>query len=304
MSKIDCHIHSCFSDDGQYYPDEIIQMAKEANMKVISIADHDTTEAYAHFDYQNIEGLEVVTGVELDCVIDKINLHVLGFGIDPQDEAFVQISQNIIKQEKNVGKKRIELVKQLGICLDEEWIIKAAKGKTITGELIAEAALMDERNADNPLLAPYRAHGSRSDNPLVNFYWDICAPTKPAYVPVEFISLKEAVNIIHQSGGIAVLAHPGNNIHEDEALLDKIIQEGVEGIEVYSSYHNASQIEFYHQKALDYRCLITCGSDFHGKIKPAIKIGNAKPKESDEALIDALKKAIEKRKQLISGSTR
>lgn len=294
MSKLDYHIHSCFSDDGQYTPDQIIQMAKEANMRMISIADHDTAEAYAHFDYQNIEGLEVVTGIELDCIIDGINLHVLGYGINPLDEAFAQVSKNIADQEKTAGKKRIELVKKLGIELDEEWIIQQANGKTITGELIGEAALNNEKNEHLPILEPYRKNGSRSDNPLVNFYWDICAPTKPAYVPIEFISLDEAVKMIHQSGGIAVLAHPGNNIHEDEDLLDQIMQAGVDGIEVYSSYHQAHQIEFYHQKALDYDCLITCGSDFHGKIKPTIKIGNAVCKESDDELLQAFKKALKK----------
>lgn len=51
MSKIDLHIHSGFSDDGQYHPNEIVEMAKKADMKVISIADHNTSEAYLHFDY-------------------------------------------------------------------------------------------------------------------------------------------------------------------------------------------------------------------------------------------------------------
>lgn len=225
-------------------------------------------------------------------MIDVVNLHVLGYGINPKDTAFFEISKSIAEQEKIAGTKRLELVKGLGIALDEDWIYKEAKGKTITGELIAEAALNNVENENHPLLFPYRKGKERSDNPLVNFYWDFCAPKKAAYVPIELISLKEAVDIIHQSHGIAVLAHPGNNIHEDEVLLDKIIKTGVEGIEVYSSYHTPQQISFYHQKAMEYSCLITCGSDFHGKIKPMIKIGNAVCKESDDELINNLMNSL------------
>ena len=143
----------------------------------------------------------------------------------------------------------------------------------ITGEIIAEVALQDERN--HPLMKEYLPGGSRSDNPFVNFYWDYCAQSKPAYVPIHYISLKEAVDMIHAAGGIAVLAHPGNNTKENLSLIDAIFAYDVKGMEVYSSYHSPEQIAFYKDYAEQHYLMITMGSDFHGKTKPSIALGGS-----------------------------
>jgi hypothetical protein len=139
--------------------------------------------------------------------------------------------------------------------------------------MIAEAALANPKNNSNPLLIPYRKGEARSDNPFVNFYWDYCAQGKPAYVPIHYISLADAVKLIRQAGGIPVLAHPGNNICEDEELLHAILQEGVDGIEAFSSYHSLEQTDFYLGKAAEFGVAVSCGSDFHGKTKPQIRVG-------------------------------
>ncbi len=144
----------------------------------------------------------------------------------------------------------------------------------ITGEMIAEAALNDNRNKNNPLMSEFYPGGSRSDNPYVNFYWDYCSMGKPAYVPMKFITLQEAVDIIKKSSGLPVLAHPGNNIGTDKTLFQGIINTGVLGVEVYSSYHDAETTLFYENQARDNKLITTVGSDFHGKTKPSIKLGS------------------------------
>ncbi len=293
MSKIDNHIHSAFSDDGQFSPSRIFEMAKEKGMKMISIADHNSVEAYLGEPFAD-RSVEVIPAIELDCTIEGVNLHVLGFGIDPRYPEFEEIRKDIVAQEQVASIKRMKLVEELGIVVDVEKIMETAPNGVVAGELIAEVSLEDPRNIDNEILKPYRAGNNRSDNPFVNFYWDYCAQGKPCYVDVRFITLGKAVEVIHAANGVAVLAHPGNNIHEDETLLYKIIKTGVQGIEVYSSYHSDKQIEFYHQKAKEYNCLITCGSDYHGKNKPSIQIGDPKPFETDEELIEMMHRAIKK----------
>ena len=94
------------------------------------------------------------------------------------------------------------------------------KGGIVTGEMIAEAALVQD--PENPPFSP-PAGGARSDNPYVNIYWDFFSQGKPGYVPVAFQSLEGAVALVRSAGGLPVLAHPGNNIHEGTALLHGIV---------------------------------------------------------------------------------
>lgn len=283
MSKIDMHVHSNCSNDADFDPEVLINMAKENNVQVFSIADHNSVKAYHRFNYLNVKDLKIIPAIELDCTIDNTNLHVLGYNIDVFDPIFEKISNDIDNQEIEASQYRLAKIRELGIIVNEDKINKLAINGIISGEMIAEVALNDPLNQDNELLKPYREKGSRADNPYVNFYWDYCAQNKIAYAKVNFNSLQETVDIIHKTNGIAILAHPGNNIHEDEELLAKIMNSGVDGIEVYSSYHNDEKIAFYLQKAKEYQCLITCGSDFHGKNKPKITIGCVKV--ADEEII-------------------
>lgn len=94
--------------------------------------------------------------------------------------------------------------------------------------------------------------------------------------------MTEAIDIIHQNHGIAVLAHPGMNLKGRESMLPRILALGMDGIEAYSSYHTREQSEYYHQKASEAKKYITCGSDFHGKTKPSICLGGfSHPSELD-----------------------
>ncbi|MCS4480967.1 hypothetical protein JQ038_05535 [Clostridium botulinum] len=163
----------------------------------------------------------------------------------------------------------MKLIRELGIYFSDEVITSLSRNGIVNGEMIAEAAMKFDKNHVNPLLIPYYENGSRSDNPYVNFYWDYCAQGKPAYVEIKFMDLQEAIKIIEESGGIPVLAHPGNNVKENMDLLESIISCGIMGIEVYSSYHSKEQVAFYREFALRHKLLLTCGSDFHGKLSPA-----------------------------------
>ncbi|MDO5565014.1 MAG: phosphatase, partial [Planctomycetia bacterium] len=113
----------------------------------------------------------------------------------------------------------------------------------------------------------------RSDNPFVNFYWDYFAQGKTCYAPMNFPDLAQTIQVIHSCGGKAVLAHPGNNLKNRFELLDEIVPLGLDGIEVFCSYHDRNTIEYFLRKAKEYSLLFTCGSDYHGKTKPAVRLG-------------------------------
>lgn len=283
MSKIDLHMHSCFSDDGEFTPEEIIDRAIKNNVEIISISDHNSVRAVDRaLSYSKNKNIKVIPGIEIDCTFNKRNLHLLGYNIDYKSKDFYNIEEDIINQEKRASKEKIRLIKEYtGLNILEDEVIKRSSNGVVTGELIAEILLEDSENRKSLILKPYLEGGNRSDMPYVNFYWDYFAQGKPAYVPIKFISLKEAIGLIHKNGGKSVIAHPGNNLKDNLNLIDNLIKEGIEGIEVFSSYHTKEQIEYFYTKAIKNNMIITCGSDFHGKTKPNIEIGKFKFEPKD-----------------------
>ena len=286
-------MHSFYSDDGEYEPKILVDLCLNKQIRYFSIADHNCVKAIAETkDYCKDKQIEIIPAVELDCTINSINLHVLGYGIDYHSQIFNEIEENIVKQEQTASKKRMELVRKLGIDFSDDVIEILSRNGVVTGEMIAEAAMQFDKDHVNLLLKPYYKNGSRSDNPYVNFYWDFCSQGKPAYAEVNFISLPKAIKVIEENGGTPVLAHPGNNLKENSVLLETIIACGIKGIEVYSSYHSEKQVSFYKEFALKHKLLLTCGSDFHGKTKPSIYIGSSNCENNEEDIIFALTRSF------------
>ena len=291
--KMDLHLHTNHSSDGEFSVAQLIKKVKAAKLRVFAIADHNSTEGVKEYlTHFKDEQLMIITAIEIDCVFNDTHLHVLGYGIDPYFEGFDQLRARYFKQDLDNSALLLKKVRDLGIVVDEKQVQAISFHGVINAEMIAEVALADARNANHALLKPFRKGGTRSDNPYVNFYWDVCAPGKPAHVPGVYFTLKAAVDLIHAAGGIAILAHPGNNVHEDESLLKSIIDHNVIGLETYSSYHSQAQVDFYHKFAKSQDLIQTIGSDFHGKTKPAIKIGQCQSYEGDAVLFSDLIRAI------------
>ena len=288
--KIDLHMHSNHSLDGDFSVQSLAKQCDEAGLNVVALADHNTTKGVLDFTEEARKyDMKVISAVEIDCVYEQTNLHVLAYNIDPKNETFNKLGENIIRQEQEIAEKRIKLIQDLGIYINREKLDAITINGVVTGEMIAEASLYEVENEGNELLAPFLDGGSQSDNPFVNFYWEFCGQGKVAYIETTVPSLDEILLLIKESNGVSVLAHPGHNVFEDEKLLDGIMESGVRGIEVYSSYHTEAQKDFYHDYALKHDYLITAGSDYHGKIKPSIHLGKLEiPQEYIDAMINEL----------------
>lgn len=286
-SYIDLHMHSMYSDDGEYTPTQLVDMCHEAGVKIMAIADHNwvkaNEEAKKHADEL---GMTYIPAIEIDCTYKGVNLHVLGYGIDNQ-EVFNQLGEDIEKQEIACGMKKLELTNALGFDLKKEQLDALSTNGVYTGEMFGEALLNDSRYDDHELLKPYRQGGERSDNPYVNFYWDYYAQGKPCYTEIHFPTLEETIQLIHQHGGVALLAHPGNNLKGQFELFDEMVTLGLDGVECFSSYHTTETNEYFYNKAKELNVLYTCGSDFHGKTKPSIHLGEngcLNPQEMEDCL--------------------
>ena len=273
---IDLHMHSIFSDDGEFAPAELVRQCKVAGVKVMSITDHNSVKANAEAKVEAEKvGIHYITGIEIDCVYKGVNLHLLGYGIDENAAIFVEIEENVREQEVKASLERLPLTRNLGFEIAESELNAIAdinKREVWTGEVFAEVLLAKEEYLDHELLLPYREGGSRSDNPYVNFYWDFYAQGKTCYGEVVFPDLREAIDMIHVNGGKAVLAHPGKNLEWRFEFFDEMIPLGLDGVEAFCSYHSEETAKYFLERAKENDIFFTCGSDYHGKTKPSVEL--------------------------------
>lgn len=277
---IDLHMHSRYSDDGEYTPAELAARCAAEGIAVMSVTDHNCIQANLEAQEAAQEnGIGYIPGIEIDCTFHGVNFHVLGYGIDYESEDFRRIEQNIRQQSFQASKDMLEKTQALGFPVTKEDMQDIAKDHywkdAWTGEMFAEVLLNKPELQEHPMLKPYRPGGLRSDNPYVNFYWDYYSQGKPCYVKIDYPPMEDIIDVIHRNQGIAVLAHPGVNLKAKEELLEEILELAIDGIEAFSSYHTPEQAEYYYRKAAEKQLLVTCGSDFHGKTKPAIQLGKA-----------------------------
>jgi 3',5'-nucleoside bisphosphate phosphatase len=270
---IDLHLHSIASDDGEFKPQEIINQALANHMTAIAIADHNTVAAISLAMQTKSPDLKLIPAIEIDCQYDNQHFHLLGYHINYKDPAYEQLTKHIHQLEQQASSQRIKNICALtGLSLDVTALEQSANNGIITGELIAQHLLTHPNNLGSPILEPYIS-GIRSTRPLVNFYWDFFAPGQPAHVPIAFPNLTTMVELIHHTGGKAIIAHPSINVKHNEALLNALVACGIDGLEVLSSYHQAIDIDYYYQYAYQHNLYMTCGSDFHGYTKPDIQLG-------------------------------
>ncbi|POP45587.1 PHP domain-containing protein [Superficieibacter electus] len=278
MQNIDLHVHSSWSDDADYSVSNLIKIAKTEQVSVLSVTDHNSSssvEEAIYWGHQN--NIHVLPGIEIDCSFGNNNYHLLGYGYRRHSSDFTDIEHNFNQLQQAATPIKLEKLKALGFFLNEEHLFSLAGDRVPQEEEMAELILEDERNAGHSLLVPYRKGNARGDMPLINFFWDFFGKGKPCHVEIAFPPLQEMVEVIRSNGGIPVIAHIGANVksgHTD--VISEMIKVGVMGVEVFSSYHdNDLRQQLYHY-AQDRALLMTCGSDFHGKNKPKIRMGSCK----------------------------
>lgn len=283
MNHIDLHMHSMYSLDGEKKVEELLQIAKDSQIHTISIADHNSTKAYT--DLKNIENneIQVIPAIEVDCTFHGKDFHILGYFIDPFHPVWEKIETRVSNMEKESGLKRLEIIQnKMGIKIDMDHLKQLRPNGVYEAESVCEVALSMPENDENPYLKEFRPGKKHGISPYVDFFWEYCAKGKMAYSPMEFMPMEEIIAIFRSQNAIISLAHPGNNVKEDDKLLEDIIALGIDGLEVYSSYHSKEQIEYYKLKADKHHLISTAGSDFHGKTKPHIHMGDCQMSLEDE----------------------
>lgn len=274
MNRTDLHIHSIFSNDGELRVQELIEKCLKNKVSILAITDHNSVLAIneALPICLNV-GLDLISGIEIDCSYKGIDLHLLGYKIDWRSNDFVDLQKSIHRKVLDSFPEMIQNLEKVGIPVEAEEVLEKANGQLPCGELIAEVLLTNPVYLSNQRLLPYLRGGERGDMPYINFYHDFFAQGKPAYVKINYMDFRDAIDLVISNGGIPIIAHPGLNLKGKEYLVNELLEIGAEGLEVFNNYHSANQIEYFADLAIQKSILMTCGSDFHGKNKPLIDIG-------------------------------
>jgi len=269
---IDLHIHTNASSDGQHSPREIFALARIKSLRAIAFADHNSIANVAEgFRLAAEYGIEFISCLELNTFHNDLDLHLLAFFLDPYSQDLKNWLEDIHLKKQEQAEKRLEKLNELGFVFNWQDLQKFSEGRIPTGMSFLQAILSRKENLSDLRLKPY-IDGQRSNSPYVNFYRDYLRGGKPAFVQMEDIYTIDAIRKIKDLGGVSILAHPSDTGEEN---LRQLVENGLEGLEVYSPYHNAQEQEAFMAFVAKYGLLATAGSDFHGKkIKPDVELGD------------------------------
>jgi predicted metal-dependent phosphoesterase TrpH len=279
---VDLHCHSTASD-GTLPPAEVVRLAKQSGLSGLALTDHDTiggVEAAAEEAAR--VGLDFLAGIEISCEYPPPGtMHILGYGVDPTSATLRDLTRRLLEGRDNRNPRIIQKLNELGVSItmrevEEEAKATAADGKKPIGRPHIAAVLLRKGYVSSIKQAfdKYLAQGGA------------------AYFDKERLTMREAMDLIRQSGGMPVLAHPVQLRTQNDAQLERVVKDlvdlGLVGLEVIHSDHDQRMVDQYTRLATTHGLLKTGGSDFHGTNKKDIALGLANGRRIPREFLDRL----------------
>jgi predicted metal-dependent phosphoesterase TrpH len=275
--RIDLHTHSSVSD-GTDTPAELVVKAREAGLDVVALTDHDT---FAGLDEAALAaerlGVEVVRGMELSCTRQGNSVHLLAYGADP---AALGLAEEMAKvRGGRMGRLAgvLRRLAELGVPVTEEQVLAEVGNSPSVGRPhIADAMV--------------RAGHVRDRTEAFDRF---LADGGPAHVARYAIDVERGIDLVHQAGGVAVIAHPWGRGREAtlpaEFLSALTAEHGLDGIEVDHHDHDAETRARLRLLADELGLLATGSSDYHGTGKINHDLGSI---TTDPAVYAALRERL------------
>jgi len=260
----DLHLHTTASDGTQGIS-ELVARAKELGLSTIAITDHDTIATKLTDRVAEIDGLEVITGVEIKALFDGVPGELLGYFVEPELPALQELFSFMQQSRVERMARMVALCrKHVGVDITADEVSKMAAGSIGRPHL---AQLLVEKEVVPSIREVF--------NRLI-------ARGKPCYVPLAKPHFREVIQAVHDAGGITAIAHPCLMRVEDwDDFLRTARIEGVDAIEVFYPYEIASaglRISEGELTALaeKHGFLLTGGSDDHGPASDKETLGKVK----------------------------
>jgi predicted metal-dependent phosphoesterase TrpH len=268
--RCDLHMHSTVSD-GSLPVEQLIPAVHASGVGVFALTDHDSVDGLpAARELARSLGLELINGVELSTRHDALELHILGYGFDPEHPLLVE---KLIQQKAARHGRLPALVQRLnnlGVAISVEDVYRAA-GDSNPGRPHVARALVQ------------LGHVRDTDEAFRRYLGDAAPANVRKLVP----SPAEAIGWIHAAGGKAVWAHPlARPIQRQggfEALVRELALSGLDGLEEVHPAQDLGARRRIRQLARELGLKLTGGSDFHGEATPGVSIGSGRGRDSVDA---------------------
>lgn len=243
----DLHVHSSYSD-GTMKPAELVAQACSKRLSGMALTDHDTIagirEGLVEAERRK---LLFIPGVELTTDWGEAEVHILGYNFQLDNPRLNRKLDAVLEARNDRARQILKKLNLHRIPLSWEKV----KAQT-TSNFVGRAHIFKALQASGQIRPEHRR----------NAFEYYLGKNGIAFVPHQEIDTLEAIEIINESGGIPVLAHPGRM--GDDGLIERLVDAGLKGIEVYYPSHTPELVEYYLDLCRRFQLIITGGSDYHG----------------------------------------
>jgi 3',5'-nucleoside bisphosphate phosphatase len=273
--RIDLHTHSLYSD-GTDTPSALVDRARQVGLDVVALTDHDTFDGVDEAASRGEQtGVRVVSGMELSCSRVGQSVHLLAYGADPASPGLA--TEMVKVRGGRMGRLAgvLERLAQLGVPVTEEQVLdEVGQSPSVGRPHIADAMVK-------------AGHVANRTEAFERFLAD----GGPAHVPRYAIAVERGIDLVHQAGGVAVIAHPWgrgrDHILPPEVLRRLTFEQGLDGIEVDHQDHDSATRRRLATVAGELGLLATGSSDYHGTGKLDHELGcNTTDPEVFDKLMD------------------
>lgn len=253
----DIHCHTVFSD-GTETPETLVDQARALSLDGVGISDHDTTAGWQHAEQAAHEaGMPLLRGTEITADDEGISVHMLAFQYDPR-------SRHICELFERTRASRLERTKRMVALLAQDYPIS-------WNSVLEQVREGEQTTIGRPHIADALVAAGVYENRSAAFA-DAVSATSKYYIPTPSPTTHQVVKAVGEAGGVSIVAHAGdlsrNRSLISDAQLEALIDEGLDGLEVWHRGNPPEQRDRLLALARAHGLLVTGGSDWHGKGKP------------------------------------